>query len=460
MSWLMFCTYAERLRFTKMPISFGPPFAHGRILRLALSSRTWHAVAMGRRRRDEAGRQVRGMKYLRQLMPLLDRLHESGCARDRAGNRRLFFDQYASLVLLGLFTPAVGSMRDLCRLSELRNVQKTLGVTRVSAGSFSESGHVFDPSLLLGVIDELSPQLKVLTPDARLPADVRATLTLVDGTLLKALPGIARSMYAPGPGGSVQHGWKLHTQLDLCTFAPERVGLTEPTASEAQALLDSLRPGRCYVMDRGYGRYDLLDRISEVGSHYVCRLRDDCVRTPIETWPPSQAARSAGVIGDTLVRLGGVKQVSRPVRLVEVKSTPRPPRGRTKGYNGGHASSGTILIATDLLELPAEAVALIYQYRWTIEIFFRFLKHLLGCRHLFSNHPNAIAIQVYLAVIACMLVNLWTGRRINKATWQMLFWYFSGWAELDEVEAFLNKPDHTGVKNRARDERWKKLGIL
>lgn len=414
---------------------------------------------MARRGRDQTLIQVRGLKYLRQLMPLLDRLHDSGCARDRAGNRTLFFDQYASLVLLGLFTPAVESMRDLCRLSGLRNVQKKLGVTRVSAGSFSESGHVFDPQLLLGVIDELSPQLQAVTHDTRLPKDVLATLTLVDGTLLKALPGIARSMYAVGPGGSVHHGWKLHTQLDLESFTPERVDLTEPTASEPQRLMETLRPGRCYVMDRGYGRYDLLDKISDVASHYVCRLREDCVAAPVQSRALTTEARAAGVVADTLVRLGGVKQVSRPVRLVEVRSTPRPPRGRTKGYNGGHACSGTLLIATDLLELPAEVIALIYQYRWTIEIFFRFLKHLLGCRHLFSRHPDAIAIQVYLAVIACMLVNLWTGRRINKATWQMLFWYFSGWAELDELQAFLNRPDNTGVKKRAKAELWKKLGV-
>ena len=42
-------------------------------------------------------------------------------------------------------------------------------------------------------------------------------------------------------------------------------------------------------------------------------------------------------------------------------------------------------IATNLLDVPAEIIALIYQYRWTIEIFFRFFKHVLGCRHLISQ---------------------------------------------------------------------------
>ena len=69
--------------------------------------------------------EARGLKYLRGVMPLLERLHDSGCDRDRSHNRRLFFDQYASLVLVGLFTPAVESMRDLCRLSDAGTVSET-----------------------------------------------------------------------------------------------------------------------------------------------------------------------------------------------------------------------------------------------------------------------------------------------------------------------------------------------
>ncbi len=45
-----------------------------------------------------------------------------------------------------------------------------------------------------------------------------------------------------------------------------------------------------------------------------------------------------------------------------------------------------------LLDVPAEIIALLYEYRWTIEIFFRQFKHLLGCRHLLSHNENGIKI--------------------------------------------------------------------
>jgi hypothetical protein len=50
-----------------------------------------------------------------------------------------------------------------------------------------------------------------------------------------------------------------------------------------------------------------------------------------------------------------------------------------------------------------------------------------------------VAIQVYCAIIACMLLNLWTGAKPTKATLEMFAWYFSGWADEQELEAHLRK---------------------
>jgi hypothetical protein len=87
--------------------------------------------------------EARGFKYLSSVFPLLERLHNSGTVRDVAGNRTLFYDQYVALMLVSLFSPTIGSMRSICRASDLKKVQKKLGVKRVSLGSFSESSHLF-----------------------------------------------------------------------------------------------------------------------------------------------------------------------------------------------------------------------------------------------------------------------------------------------------------------------------
>jgi hypothetical protein len=98
---------------------------------------------------------ITGLKYLDKLLPLLNRLHEVGCQRDRAGNRRLHFDQYCLLILLYVFSPLVDSLRALQQASELKRVQRRLGSGRFALGSFSEAAGLFDAQLLLPVIAEL-----------------------------------------------------------------------------------------------------------------------------------------------------------------------------------------------------------------------------------------------------------------------------------------------------------------
>ena len=91
-------------------------------------------------------------------------------------------------------------------------------------------------------------------------------------------------------------------------------------------------------------------------------------------------------------------------------------------------------------------------------MFFRFFKQVLGCRHLVSHKPEGIQIQIYCAVIACMLINLWTGKRPTRRTVEMLAWYFMGLASEQEVLDHLSRPDNTGVKLAAKEVLRKKLG--
>jgi len=94
---------------------------------------------------------------------------------------------------------------------------------------------------------------------------------------------------------------------------------------------------------------------------------------------------------------------------------------------------------TDRFDFEADVIALIFKHRWMIEIFFRFFKHVLGCRHLLSYCQNGIELQTYAAIIACMLIALWTGRKPTLRTYEMLCWYFTGMASEDELLAHIAK---------------------
>lgn len=113
-------------------------------------------------------------------------------------------------------------------------------------------------------------------------------------------------------------------------------------------------------------------------------------------------------------------------------------------WNAIHAkgSQYVLRIATNNLDIPAEIVAALYLLRWTIEIYFRMIKQLLGCRYLLSQKPNGVTIQIYLAIIACLLIMSITGKSPSKRTYEMICFYLIGWESLEELEEHIKKlPD-------------------
>ena len=382
---------------------------------------------------------LEGFKYFKKVGALLERLHGTACERDRAHNRQLHMDQYMVLLLLYMFNPICVSLRALQQASTLKKVQKVLQVPRASLGSLSEAACVFDADLLKGVVEELAAELRPLPHDPRLD-DVQKILTLVDGTVLAALPKMVWALWQ-----DKHNALKAHVQFELLKGVPVWAPITDANADEREVLAANLQAGRVYVTDRGYAKYGLLQGIVDIGSSFVCRIRDNAVFQVVQERELSQEALDAGVVRDAVVWLGDKAKrgdLRQPVRIIEIACTPHIKSH--KNGRGGPQQGETILIATDLLDLPAEVAALIYQCRWGIEIFFRVFKHLLGCRHLLSQCENGIRLQMYAAILACMLIALYTGGKPTVRTYEMLNWYFLGWADEEELQSHIARLQKQG----------------
>ena len=379
--------------------------------------------------------QLQGFKYFKAIAGMLESLHDAGCQRDRAGNRLLHMNQYMSLLLLYMFNPICTSLRAVQQASELQKVQRKLGCPRASLGSLSEAARVFDSSLMQEIIEHLSDKLKPISSHSKLD-DLPGILTAVDGTLIPALSKMTWALWKTD-----QQAVKAHTQFDLEKHVPVKITVTDGNGNEKDVLADHLEPGRIYVKDRGYAGLALFQQILDAHSSFVCRIRDNAVYEVLEEYPLTEDAKAAGILFDRKVRLGSnqktKEQLSIPVRLVAVKCTPHVKRTHTG--RGGPEQGETLLIATDRFDLDADVIALIFKHRWMIEIFFRFFKHVLGCRHLLSYCQNGIELQTYAAIIACMLIALWTGRKPTLRTYEMLCWYFTGMASEEELLAHIAK---------------------
>lgn len=327
---------------------------------------------MARPRQAEIGEpDLKGFKYFNMLLPLLERLQSVGTARDKAGNRELFFDQYAALLLLYFFNPVIKSMRALQRSTKLEKVQRLLGVRPTSLGSLSEATEVFTAEHLRAILQEVAGRALPLYQGRE--AEALKNLCAVDGTVLNALPKMVWALWMDD-----QHrAAKMHLHFDVLKGVPIDATLTPAACSEPEQLRAMLQSGRLYVIDRGYAGYELYRDILNAKSSFVGRVKDNTAFTVKEEQTLTPEAIAAGVVRDViLAKLGTPKHkdvIGKPVRLVIVR------RRKTDG------TWEELWLVTDHLDMSADLVALAYRYRWTIELFFRWFKCVLGCRHLVSH---------------------------------------------------------------------------
>jgi hypothetical protein len=322
--------------------------------------------------------------------------------------------------------------------------------------------------MLQQVVDQLAAELRPVGRDDLL-RQLPGKLTLVDSTVINTLCTVAEAMYLPMAGGGHRHAWRLHLNFDVDHHVPGHWEITDPRntgrSDEKNVLRRNLAAGHTYVMDRWYAQFTLWNDIRKADSSYVCRVRDNSVYNVLEERALDQEALEANIISDQVVEIGLSKKpaerADHPTRLICIRCAPHHKRGKSRHRGGGQTgptSDGVLRIVTDLLDVPAHVVAFLYEYRWMIEIFFRFFKQILGCRHLLSTKPEGIQIQVYAAVICCLLINILTGRKPSKWMVTLMAFYLQGLATEEDVLRELNKPDNRGVKLRAKEELWKKLG--
>jgi len=185
-------------------------------------------------------------------------------------------------------------------------------------------------------------------------------------------------------------GIKAHTMLDLNVGMPVFMSISHAKTHDLCAL-DQLtpQPGAFYVMDKAYTDYERLYRLHTAGAFFITRAKNnlDCgIRERLPVPPES------GVSSDRLVRLRGIKSRHRYPDTLRVVRYADPESGRRLRF------------LTNNTLLGAATVALLYRKRWKIELFFKWIKQHLHIKAFFGTTPNAVKVQMWVAVITYVLV--------------------------------------------------------
>jgi hypothetical protein len=347
--------------------------------------------------------------------------------------RRLSAGHYLSLYLFGLFNPVVRTMRGLCQASQLQRVQEEICGSAVSLGSFSEAQHLLDPRLLEEVFGELSKRKPSAARDARLG---QWEWLARDGSLFRALPRMAWALYGAGKAGAPNRAVRLHLSLNILEDQPQYAAVRPGAHCERKVWREQWVTGQAYVGDRCFGQeYKLFEQLQAKGCAFVLRLREQqTVINPEQELEVSPADRQAGVLRQAWARLGRRVQSVR-VRVVWIQTKDNSP----------------LILVTNLTpeQLPAELVSQLYRARWKIEMFFRWVKCILKCRHWLAESPSGVVIQMYLALIAALLLQFYIGRKPNQRMMELLQWHQLGYASQAEVQRGLERERQRILKTKS-----------
>ncbi len=331
-----------------------------------------------------------------QLLKQLPRDKVSRLAKLHGSDRwRKSFRTWDHLVaMLAVQFSGASSLRDLETVLNSRQEHLYhLGSKRVSRSTLSEAnqtrGHAVFKDLALSM-------LRLARRDA---GELKDVVSILDASLIR-LAGRGHDWADATCTRAHNQGLKLHVQFAPAAEEVEFVTVTNGNVNDITVgRAVALEAGRIYVFDKGYCDYGWWDEIARTGSRFVTRLKTNAGFVVSQEHEIADG-QAAFILGDQTIRLSNTRPragkvnplAGKPLRLIEIPH----PGGRGKPF---------WIVSNDLTS-SARQIADWYKQRWAIELVFKWLKQNLKIKRFIGQSRNAILIQIYVAIIAYVLLQL------------------------------------------------------
>lgn len=183
---------------------------------------------------------------------------------------------------------------------------------------------------------------------------------------------------------------RIHTQFDIKTNIPSFINITDGTVHDVN-FLDKIdyEPDGFYILDRGYVDFSRLYIIHQYNAFFVTRLKQN---TNYRRLYSAKVDKASGVLCDQTILLNNhYAAKDYPEKLRRVKY---------------HDVETNVIFefVTNNFSLSALDIAKLYKYRWSVELFFKWIKQHLKVKSFWGYSENAVRIQIYTAMIAYVAV--------------------------------------------------------
>lgn len=325
-----------------------------------------------------------------QLMEFLPRRVFDTCVRRYRGNRRLRSFSCRDQFLAMAFAQLTGreSLRDLeiCLRAVSGKLYHAGFRGRIARSTLADANRMRDWRIYRDLAQTLIQRARLLYATEAFGFELDHAAYALDATVIE----LCLSLFPWAHSQRIKGAIKLHTLVDLRGPIPCFLRVSS-TKTRDCAMLDHLpvEAGSFYVMDRDYNDYGRLHRIHRAGAFFVVRAKRNLTVRRQRSHPVN---RSTGLRSDQSV-------------LLRDRRTRRkyPDRLRRISYVN-HDTGRRLVFVTNHFDLPALTITDLYRERWTVELFFKWIKQHLRIKHFLGNTPNAVKTQIWIAVSTYVLV--------------------------------------------------------
>jgi len=387
-------------------------------------------------------RHLQGRKYIKQLGHFIRSLRRTHVHP----NRQVYQEDVLVILLLGFFNADIRSLRKLELFSQVPGVRQSLNVNRLCRSTLSEALKLYDPVLLRPLVETLYRELPARGGGDPELQDLCEKILAFDGSYFRVPAQVLWAMRERAGGGQPGRQVRLNLHYCLGTGNPQGLSIGGQDNPEMQAIAADVRPEMIYVADRGVFSFQGVRNIVNGQGHFVFRLRDPVKFTPQAEALLNPQDRAEQILSDRRGHLTGSSCHPPPeveLREILIANADEPDR--------------PIRLLTDLLDLPAHLISLIYRRRWSIELFFRWLKMYANFEHMISHSENGVETWFYVAIIGTLLISLYTGQEPSTYTFTAMKLILAGEAQYEDLAPQLARFARERALARARYARRKAM---
>jgi len=250
----------------------------------------------------------------------------------------------------------------------------------IAHSTLADANRERDWRIYADLAQSLIARARRLYADEPLGVELAQTVYALDSTTID----LCLSLFPWARFRSTKAAIKLHTLLDLRGPIPTMISISDGKQADVRVLDELIpEPGAFYVMDRGYLDFQRLHQFELAGALFVTRSKTNLQFNRLESRPVDSAT---GVRSDQIIWLRNPSSIQhypdklRRIHYVDAKT-------------GRH-----LVFLTNNFDLPAATIAQLYQCRWQVELFFKWIKQNLRIKHFFGTSDNAVKTQVWIAV--------------------------------------------------------------